>query len=133
MKYPLQHKIFAVVLALMVLCSTLSFTVEKHYCGGELVAVSLFAELEKCGMDSAVVFESSPCCKDEIAVVEGQDELQLSVSKLLKFHKSYFVPNANIARLRPIETQIQPRPCFHAHAPPESSPNIQIRDQVFLI
>ena len=48
----IPHKIFSVTLALLVLMSTLSFTVEKHFCGDVLVDVSVFTETQKCGMES---------------------------------------------------------------------------------
>ncbi len=45
------HKILALILALAVLFSTLSFTVEKHVCMGEVTDVSYFDKVESCGME----------------------------------------------------------------------------------
>jgi hypothetical protein len=129
----MRYKVFSVGLALIVLCSTLSFTIEKHYCGGILVEVSMFAESVKCGMHGQATFEKPPCCKDEIAVVQGQDTLQLSVLKTLKFYK-YPITLASIPYFSlSVLPQLERFVCFQAHAPPTTTPNIQIRDQVFLI
>ena len=97
------HKTFSVTLSCLVLFSTLSFTVEKHYCGNHLVDVAIFTKAENCGMDleafSTANFEKKHCCKDEIQVVKGQDKLKkssLSISNgriiipPLKFHFSCF-------------------------------------------
>lgn len=61
--------------------STLSFTVEKHFCGSHLVDVAVFSEAEGCGMEMPST-SKKPCCKDEIDVIEGQDELKLNIQDL---------------------------------------------------
>ena len=72
------HKFFSVTLALLVLFSTVSFTIEKHFCGDVLVDVSMFVEAEKCAMEALELLQQKTCCKDEIDVVQGQDELKVS-------------------------------------------------------
>ena len=65
-------------MAVIVLLSTMSFTVEKHYCGDFLVDVSVIGNVEKCAMtaDQATLVKSKDCCSDEVFHIEGQDELQ---------------------------------------------------------
>ncbi len=71
------HRILAVTLSVLVLISTLTFTVEKHYCGNHLVDTAILSSAKKCGgMDAEdITYTSKPCCKDTVDVVEGQDEL----------------------------------------------------------
>lgn len=79
------RKIGSLVLALLVLASTISWTVEKHYCMGHLVDTSFFSPAENCGMDMVVNAsdnEDMSCCNDDIIVVEGQDDLQLTFEDL---------------------------------------------------
>lgn len=75
MKLSLVHKTFSVALSVLVLFSTLSLTIEKHFCGDVLVDVAVFTETEKCADDIAVIDETvitkKSCCKDEIDVIEG--------------------------------------------------------------
>lgn len=88
------HKIFSISLALIVLCSTLSFTVEKHYCGLFLVDVALFNSVEKCGMDIAMnssTENEKSCCNDEIEVIQGQDELKILTFDDLNFEQQLFI------------------------------------------
>ncbi len=61
------HKLFSVLLSLVVLFSTFSFTVESHYCGEKLVDVAIFSESEGCEMepnhkDLVLDNEEEACC-----------------------------------------------------------------------
>ena len=82
MKFSYTYKTFSVVLSLLVLLSTLSLTIEKHFCGDVLIDVAIFSESEKCEDDIAIsddLNESktiiNDCCKDEIDVIEGLSEI----------------------------------------------------------
>ena len=66
------YKISSFSMALLVLFSTLSFTVESHYCGDILVDSSVFGAAETCGMEiqkqsnsSECDITKSNCCSDE--------------------------------------------------------------------
>jgi len=85
------HKISSVCLALLVFASTLSFTIESHYCGDILVDTSVFGKVESCGMEVQQKPSSKECditkkncCSDKQLVVEGQDTLKISFDKLEK-------------------------------------------------
>lgn len=71
-------KITSLALAFLVLFSTFSFTVEKHYCGEFLMDVSFMGDADDCGMNMEKVAKTTKknCCKDEVHQIEGQDELQ---------------------------------------------------------
>src|SRR5690606_5378823 len=87
-------KITSFLLAILVLFSTVSLTVEKHFCGNFLVDTALFSVADSCGM--SVELEQSvkkqyadgmdcsvtktPCCSDETALIEGQETLRTAVS-----------------------------------------------------
>ena len=43
-------KITALLMAFVVLFSTMSFTISEHYCGDHLVDSGLFSKAENCGM-----------------------------------------------------------------------------------
>lgn len=59
--------------------STLSLTIEKHFCGDVLIDVTIFTEREKCKGDVAEIDSHNiikkNCCKDEIDVIEGINQL----------------------------------------------------------
>ena len=76
------HKMISIGMALLVMLSTLSITVEKHFCGDFLIDVSVFSEADKCGAEmmpsETKEIQKKSCCKDTIDLVEGQDELLLN-------------------------------------------------------
>lgn len=72
-------------MAFVVLFSTLSFTINSHYCGDTLVDSALFKKAKTCLMETHKEDASSEmgmnmmdCCDDEQIHLEGQDELQLT-------------------------------------------------------
>ena len=79
MKFSFAHKTFSVALSFLVLFSTLSLTIEKHFCGDVLIDVAIFSESEKCSDDIAEIDTAEKinksCCKDEVDVLEGLNQL----------------------------------------------------------
>ncbi|MDT8416696.1 MAG: hypothetical protein RQ864_02705 [Lutibacter sp.] len=67
------------LLAALVLFSSVSFTVEKHLCGGQVFSESFFGNAEKCGMDDGLCkadnnnlsVSKKSCCEDEIQFING--------------------------------------------------------------
>jgi len=83
------HKAISFLMALVVLISTMSFTINAHYCGETLVATSMFKNAEACGMEQAMATVPSvcsmtkpDCCKNEQSLIKGQDELKLNFDKI---------------------------------------------------
>lgn len=66
-------------LTALVLFSSVSFTVEKHLCGGYIYSESFFGKAEKCGMDddncefeaNNPSYSKKSCCEDEIQFING--------------------------------------------------------------
>lgn len=72
------QKFGAGVLAFLVLFSTLSFSVDMHFCGRTLVDLEIFEKARGCGMtmeDGAMT--AMGCCSDHQVVVAGQEDLRL--------------------------------------------------------
>lgn len=78
------NKIIAVLMAFVVLFSTMSFTLSLHYCGELLVDAAIFKAAEDCGMSMALGdvntsdMSSKSCCEDKQFIVEGQDVFKVS-------------------------------------------------------
>lgn len=128
-------------MAILVLLSTSSFTVDKHYCGNFLVDMAVFLEAKTCGMEmkdhshSAVTDTSGSedfCCSNHKTTVEGQDELVTSI-KSLDFDQQVFLSTftySYINLFRNAPEQIAP---FKNYSPPILVRDVQLLDQVFLI
>lgn len=70
------------VLSVLVLLSTLSLTIEKHFCGGQLIDIAIFTKLNRCGevSDNPTPVDTlkKSCCKDEVDVIEGISDLSIT-------------------------------------------------------
>lgn len=126
---------FSTALTLLVLFSTFSFTVEKHYCGNTLVDIAVFSEAKGCGMETASMAKAKkPCCKDTVDLIEGQDELNIVSFDDLEFSTQLFVSSyiytAFVSFFESLPKQIIPH---KEYSPPNIIYDIQLLDAVFLI
>lgn len=127
------HKIFSTLLALLVLFSTVSFTIEKHFCGDVLVDVSMFTEAEKCEMEALEIQQKKTCCKDELQVVQGQNELKFSSFDDLEFEQQQFLASfvySYTNLFKTLEKEIIPHKDY---SPPNLVTDIQVLNDTFLI
>ncbi|NNK69602.1 MAG: hypothetical protein HKO96_03920 [Flavobacteriaceae bacterium] len=132
------NKISAVLMAFIVMLSTLSFAVDMHYCGDSLVDTSILNNAQSCGMEapdsetSDCEIMKPNCCTDTQFVFEGQDDLQLSYEDIdfdnQIFIASYILTYINL--FEGLEDQIVP---FKYYSPPRVVKDIQELDQVYLI
>ena len=133
----LLHKSLSIGMALLVLFSTVSFTIEKHYCGDVLIDVSLFDEAKKCGMEaSAVPMDSvtkKSCCKDTVDLIEGQDQLKISSKNDLDLEQQLFVASFVYTYLNLFEGLSQRVIPHKDYSLPDLIYDIHVLDQVFLI
>ncbi|WP_405606629.1 HYC_CC_PP family protein [Polaribacter sp. Asnod1-A03] len=128
-------KIISFLLALFVLFSTFSFTVEKHYCGDFLVDVSFTGETDACKMDVSkeVTQVKKGCCKDEIHKVEGQDQLQTNKIDKITFEKEQFL-TAFLISYRDLFVLNESKNKFYSNfSPPNYYGDYQVLYQTFLI
>ncbi len=72
-----MKKTFSVLLSLIILFSSLNFSLSAHYCCQTLVGVALFGDAEICPMDTEMNNEvkQAPCCSDRQIIIEGEDYL----------------------------------------------------------
>ena len=137
MKSELQN-IATFLMAMVVLLSTMSFTIDMHYCGSELVDIALIKPAKDCGMEmqkntsSSEDIMKSHCCTDEHIVIEGQKELKSSFEKI-SFHQqallvSYVYTFFNV--FEGLEENIVP---FKNYTSPLLVSEIQLENSTFLI
>lgn len=121
-------------MAFLVLASTISWTVDKHYCMGHLVDVAFFTDAESCGMDMGDVSEEwkIDCCSDELIVIQGQDDLKIAFEEL-SFDQQLFLSSFVMVYLdlyKGLPQQIVPHKDY---SPPLITVDLQLLDQIFLI
>lgn len=133
------HKIISIAMALLLLLSTVSWKVEKHYCMGRLMDVALFTDVETCGMDMPMSMTEenlgktkNSCCDDEVVFVDGQDQLKITFNDLDIKHQSFLIAFAHsyLDLLQDLKEQPVPH---EQYPPPILVEDIQLLDEVFLI
>ncbi|WP_369997583.1 hypothetical protein [Winogradskyella sp.] len=137
MKILLSHKIFSVALSFLVLFSTLSLTVEKHFCGDILIDVAIFTESEKCAMEAFEMEKEKitkmSCCKDEIDILDGIDQITTtSFEDLDKIQKQVLVAYtySYVNQFEGLAEKVFP----HQHyEPPKLIRDINVLHETFLI
>lgn len=118
------HKIVSLAMATLVLFTTMSFTVDMHYCGDMLVDYSMFHNAQTCGMEHEqsedachIIVSEDSCCSDKQIVVEGQDDIKASFDTLSfdqqVFVATYFYSYINL--FDALDTNIVP---FRDYLPP---------------
>ena len=129
------HKVFSLSLALIVLCSTVSFKVEKHFCGDALIDVAVFTGAEDCsGINTNNTdYTKKSCCKNEISVIEGQSELLVKVFDDLDLEQQIFVASFKHSYINLFKGLPQLVIPHKDYSPPNLVIYKQIMDQVFLI
>ena len=132
-------KIMALFMSLVVLFSTMSFTIDMHYCGDTLVETAFFHKAKGCGMemeDSTANSDCSAtkkgCCSEEQIIVKGQDELQLTFDKL-SFEKQIFVSSFVYSYLSLFEIEVKPSNSFLEYPPPLIVKKLYKLDETYLI
>jgi hypothetical protein len=135
------YKVASFFMALLVLFSTLSFSVGMHFCGDSLVDFSLFESAEACAMSAEPERTASSCekmqmdldcCSDVAFVVEGQQDLNLSFEPQT-FEQQLFVTSFIYSYISLFEGPSGDTSHFKDYAPPPLIRDVQILDQTFLI
>jgi len=131
----------SVALAFILLFSTLSFTVDKHYCGSSLIGHGVFSPAKKCKSEMVscsgekcfqMAKEKDCCCSNKKENIKGQDELIVSSFSFDPVQSNYLIPLSFILpRLIP-ELPLKAIPSLY-YKPPLLVADIQVIDQIFLI
>ncbi len=126
-------------MALLVLLSTTSWKVEKHYCMGRLMDVAFFESAENCGMDmgfddadNADNISKMSCCDDEVILVEGQDNLKTSLEDF-NLESQIFLTAFTNSYINLFEGITYIAIPHEKYPPPILVYDLQLLDQAFLI
>lgn len=124
----------SLVMALLVLFSTMSFTVDKHFCGTYLVDQAVFSKAKDCGMEHPSEGEmiTNDGCSDQQISVQGQDDLKVSFNDL-DLSQQVFLSTftySYIGLFQELPQQLIP---FSDYSPPLLVRDIQVLHETFLI
>lgn len=126
MKKLLQN-IGTILMALLVLFSSLSFGVSKHYCAGEVSEVSYFVDVNGCEMPQQVAscdtskiesVKKKSCCETTYHFVDGNDFPSKKITTLVSFDPQItIIQNWNFSFYLSQEN-LDSKSFFEYHSPP---------------
>jgi len=131
------QKIASLTMALLLLLSTVSWTVDKHLCMGRVMDVALFAKADDCGMNAAIeamgaTSDENHCCGDESFTVQGQDDLKISFNDFSFDEQLFLVAFTHV--YLDLLPEVQERIYSNEHYPPPLLiKDIQLLHETFLI
>jgi hypothetical protein len=132
------HKIVSILMALVVLFSTMSFTINMHYCGETLMDSAIFQKAETCGMEmenpltDGCSITKKNCCSDEVLILDGQEELQLQVDSI-SFDQQVFIASFIYTYINLFEGLENNVSSFEEYKPPLVVKQIFKIDETYLI
>lgn len=128
-------------MALMVLFSTMSFSVDMHFCGNHLVDFSIFGNVDTCMMQlekskdvnkCLMMDMKMDCCSDVELSYQGQDDLKISFDKIA-LDQQVFAATFIYSYIHLFEGYAQDIVLFKDYSPPRLIRDTLILDQTFLI
>ncbi|MGG5486309.1 HYC_CC_PP family protein [Gaetbulibacter sp. PBL-D1] len=132
------HKIMSLAMTFVVLFSTMSFTVNMHYCGDTLVESAIFQKAKGCGMEmekpstESCSITKKNCCDDKQLAIEGQDELQLQLDKIT-FEQQVFIASLVYSYINLFEGLDNNVSSYEEYKPPLVVRQIFKIDETYLI
>jgi hypothetical protein len=109
-----------------------------HYCGGTLVETALIQKAKGCGMEMSNAsaegcsITKKNCCDNKQEVVDGQDELQLSLEKLSIEHQQ-FITSLIYSYISLYEMEDEDITSYEEYKPPLVIRRIYKIDETYLI
>lgn len=132
------QKISVSVLSLIVILSSMSFTIDKHYCGDTLVDVSYFGKADDCGMGGMKMkvnpkkMKKKKCCKNETEFIESstfdKEKIITFPSESFEFLVFHIYSYINSYEEVKLEKEF-----YKDFSPPDIVQDIQVLHETFLI
>ena len=122
-------QIFSWAMSLLVLVSTVSWTVDQHICMGRVVSTAVFSEAASCGM---AMSEDNKCCDHKTDTLKGQDDLKHSEVIIDFAPIAIGVDSFVLSIVKPTEITAEVPSIFRFH-PPDPPERLHLMFQVFLI
>ncbi|GGF74879.1 HYC_CC_PP family protein [Wenyingzhuangia marina] len=131
------HKYMAVVLALIVVFSTVSVTLTMHFCGEKISDVTVLQNVKTCCADThksdgITQVSKKTCCSDVKITKDSQTEIQTQ-NTALSIHQKVFFTSFVTAYLSLFGDETKQDVTFLDYSPPLVVKPIYKLDEVYLI
>lgn len=125
-------------MAFVVLFSTMSFSLNMHYCGDTLVETAIFNKAKGCGMEmekpakEGCTISKKNCCNDKQVLVDGQNELQIQFDTI-SLEQQVFIASFVYSYMNLFQGLDSNISSYEAYEPPLVSKEIFKLDETYLI
>jgi hypothetical protein len=140
------HRIIASALILLVLMTSVSFTIDRHYCEGELQNINILGKAQSCQAANSTkevycpihekmmkMDEGKSCCENKVTFVKADNDLvDIDFKIPTTLHFQQFVVAYVLAFHANIHTETQPTLLF-SYQPPMISRDICVLSSTFLL
>jgi hypothetical protein len=133
-----SQKIMTFVMTFVVLFSTMSFTIDMHYCGDTLVDTAIFQKVKTCGMEmqnpmtESCSISAKDCCSNDQIVIDGQEELKINYDSLT-VEQQLFVTSFVFSYINLFEGLENQVTSYRDYIPPLVIKEIYKLDETYLI
>ncbi|MFC4723486.1 hypothetical protein ACFO5O_14210 [Geojedonia litorea] len=115
----------------------MSFAIDKHFCGDVLVDSAVFVEAKKCVQEAYEIelafITKKECCKDELEVIKGQDQLKRSSFEDYKLDQQLYLTSF-VTVYNQLFVSLAKQVIPHKnYSPPNLVTDIHVLDRVFII
>jgi hypothetical protein len=130
-------KITATLLSLIVVLSSMSFTIDKHYCGETLVDISYFGKADSCcdmkkSSEKPQKKKKKNCCSNETEFITSttfdKEKVWVLAPKDVQFLVFHLYSYINLYQEVDVEKEF-----YKDFSPPDLGQDIQILHETFLI
>lgn len=130
-----MNKLIAFLLSLLVLISSINYSLSAHYCGSQLIDLALFGKAESCSMalESNCELDVMPCCADSSLLIDGEDYLFSKNIKTLVVKKIDVLVAKLSFPIKLIFSSNRPLIQLEIYSPPLIDYEIPILNQSFLL
>jgi hypothetical protein len=125
-------------MAFVVLLSTMSFTINMHYCGDTLVETAMFKQAKGCGMEMETPLKEDcsvikkDCCNNQQITLDSQDELQIQLDEI-SFNQKVFITSYMYSYINLFEGLEHNVSIFEEYKPPLVTKELYKFDETYLI
>ena len=127
-------QISTTLLSFIVLFSSMSFAIDEHYCGNNLMDVSYFGDADNCGSEEVTMNSSSSsvkqnnCCKDETTLLESSifNKEKFINLQHVDAEVLFFKANSYLGTYKDIAIEIE---YYTDFSPPDIAQDIQVLHQ----
>ena len=131
-------KISTTLLSFIVLFSSMSFTIDEHYCGNNLMDISYFGDADNCGSEEVTMnsrtslIKQNNCCKDETTLLESSifNKEKFINLQHVDAEVLFFKANSYLGTYKDTAIEIE---YYTDFSPPDIAQDIQVLHQAFLI